>query len=86
MLVLGATLTASVVPAGAGSTDDKAAQLQKSLQARYPSAKIESVRAITEIPGLYELVTPTEIAYVDSTGNFLIAGRLMDTRTQENLT
>src|SRR4051812_11006952 len=87
ILALGVMLaTASMLPASAASNEDKAAQLQKSLQTRFRNVKIESIRPITEIPGLYELVTAAEIAYVDGSGNFLIAGRLMDTRTQENLT
>ena len=73
------------VALGAGA-DDRSAEILKVLQGRFPGAQIDAVSPFKPIPGLYEIVTPGELAYVDATGNFLIAGKIMDTRTQENLT
>ena len=73
------------VALGAGAVD-RSADILKVLQERFPGAQINAVSPFKPIPGLYEIVTPGELAYVDSTGNFLLAGKIMDTRTQENLT
>lgn len=90
---LAATLALSVaLPATAGNAadakaaDTKAAELKTTIAARFPTAKIESIRPSAEIPGLFELVTDREIVYIDGTGNYLISGHLMDTRSQVDIT
>lgn len=61
------------------------AKIQKTLEARLPNIKIEKVQA-SQWPGLYEVVTESELVYSDATGNFLFVGNVMDTKTRENLT
>jgi thiol:disulfide interchange protein DsbC len=78
-----ATLSAmysAVLPA-----EDVAATLQKTLTARFPDIKVEKVGP-SILPGIYEIVTPTEIVYSDASGDHLILGQIMDVKTRENLT
>ena len=66
---------AAAVPAG----------LTKTLQERYPEIQIVDVRP-SPLPGLYEIFTGAGIVYADGTGDHLLAGPLIDTRTRRNLT
>ncbi len=66
--------------------DAKSAELKKSLEKRFPDVKISSVQPSKQLPGMYEVVTETQIVYLEGSGNYLISGNLMDTRTQANLT
>jgi thiol:disulfide interchange protein DsbC len=63
------------------------ALIRKNLKERMPQIQpIDEVRR-TPMPGLFELrVDGTDIYYTDGTGNFLLQGQLIDTRTQRNLT
>ncbi|HKB54219.1 MAG TPA: DsbC family protein [Ramlibacter sp.] len=62
------------------------ALIRKNLAERVPQLrKIDEVRK-TEMPGVYEVRTGTDLFYTDAEGNFLIAGQLIDTRTKHNLT
>lgn len=63
------------------------ALIRKNLKERMPQIQpIDEVRR-TAMPGLFELrVDGNEIYYTDATGNFLLQGQLIDTRTQRNLT
>lgn len=67
------------------AADDVAANLQKTLVARFPDIKVERVGP-SILPGLYEVVTPSEIVYSDATGEHLILGQIMDAKTRANLT
>ncbi len=79
--VICATLLALVQPASA----DEAA-IRKTIAERMPDfPKIDEVTK-TPIPGLYELRVGSEIFYSDETGNHLIDGQLIDTRSRNNLT
>jgi thiol:disulfide interchange protein DsbC len=79
--VIVATLLALVQPASA----DEAA-IRKTIAERMPDfPKIDEVTK-TPIPGLYELRVGSEIFYSDETGNHLIDGQLIDTRSRNNLT
>ncbi len=79
--VICATLLALVQPASA----DEAA-IRKTIAERMPDfPKIDEVTK-TPIPGLYELRVGSEIFYADETGNHLIDGQLIDTRSRNNLT
>lgn len=74
-------MSAAALPAA----DDVAANLQKTLVARFPDIKVERVGP-SILPGLYEVVTPSEIVYSDATGEHLILGQIMDAKTRANLT
>jgi thiol:disulfide interchange protein DsbC len=62
------------------------AAIRKNIGERLPMLpKIEEVTK-TAMPGLYELRLGTEILYTDEQGNFLIEGRVLDTKSRINLT
>ncbi|WP_129779352.1 DsbC family protein [Peristeroidobacter soli] len=80
LTVLGAMYSA-VLPAA----DDVATTLRKTLAERFPDIKVERVGP-SVLPGLYEIVTPSEIVYSDARGDHLVLGQIMDVKTRENLT
>lgn len=59
-------------------------RLLQTLQARFPGIKIDRIEP-SPIPGLYQAFAGTEVVYVDASGDHLIVGKMMDTRTKENL-
>ncbi|MBL8267871.1 DsbC family protein [Steroidobacter sp.] len=59
--------------------------LQKKLATRFPDIKVERIGP-SALPGLYEVVTPSEIVYADAEADHLILGQIVDVRTRENLT
>lgn len=79
-LAMLSAMYSAVLPA-----EDVAANLQKTLAARFPDIKVERVGP-SALPGLYEIVTPSEIVYADASGDHLILGQIMDVKTRENLT
>ncbi len=62
------------------------AQIRGTLKERYPEAKVDTIAASKVLPGWYELVVGEEIVYADATADRLIVGKVIDTRTRENLT
>lgn len=64
---------------------DTAARIMKTLQTRLPKISIEKVQP-SQWPWLYEVITDGEMFYTDETGNYLFYGKVMDTRTREDLT
>jgi len=60
------------------------AQLKQDLEARV-GAKIDSVTPMP-MAQLYEIRIGEDIFYTDPTGNYLIIGNIIDSRTRENLT
>ena len=64
---------------------DPFASIQKTLQSRLPKINIEKVQP-SQWPWLYEVITDGELFYTDETGNYLFYGKVMDTRTREDLT
>lgn len=79
-LALAAALAAAL-PARA----DEAA-IRKNLAERLPNfPKIDEITK-TPIPGLYEVRLGSEILYTDETGNHLVQGSIIDTRTKTDLT
>ncbi len=81
------TLVALGLAASSGAQDAKTdvARIQKALQARLPKVTIEKVQP-SQWPWLYEVVTDSELFYTDATGDYLFYGKVMDTRTREDLT
>jgi len=72
---------------GLAMAQGEEAQIRKTLKERMPQIQpIDEVRR-TPMPGLFELrVDGSDIYYTDATGQFLLQGQLIDTRTQRNLT
>lgn len=69
-------------PAHADATTDK---LKSTLESRMGDASIKSIDK-TAIPGLYEVNLGSQIIYSDATGNYVLIGDLVDTRSSKNLT
>ena len=61
------------------------AAIKKTLQERFQGAAVQSI-AKTPIKGMYEVVVEGQILYVDEKADYFIAGALVDTKTQKNLT
>ncbi len=62
------------------------AAIKAKLAQRVPElAGIESART-TPVPGLIELKVGSQILYADASGEYLIEGQLLETKTQRNLT
>ncbi|CAH2796632.1 MAG: Thiol:disulfide interchange protein DsbC [uncultured Caballeronia sp.] len=70
------------IAAQADQTTDK---IKATLQSRIGDADIKSVEK-SPVPGLYEVNLGAQIVYTDATGNYLLMGDLVDTRTRTNLT
>jgi thiol:disulfide interchange protein DsbC len=77
-------VAATVKPADAAAVE---ATIRKVLAERIPNfPKIDEIRA-SPVPGLYEVrFAGTEIVYVDASGQYLLQGALVDTKTMDNLT
>jgi thiol:disulfide interchange protein DsbC len=75
-------------PATAPSVDD-ALRVEQAIRGqfreRFPEVEIRAVHA-TVWPGVYEIVGPDEIFYADATGDHVISGAMIDTRSKQNLT
>ena len=65
--------------------DSAAAAIKQTLQTRFQDVQIIDVRP-SPVAGLYEVYTGNGIAYADATGNYLLVGQLLDTRTRKDLT
>ena len=79
-----AALVAATVLAGAAQAQEAA--IRKNLGERLPQLpRIDEVRK-TPMAGLFEVRVGLDIFYTDAEGNFLMQGRLIDTREQRDLT
>jgi thiol:disulfide interchange protein DsbC len=81
MMLAGVTLLSP----GAQAQEDPTTALTTTLQQRFPEIKIDAV-APAPIPGLYEVFAGERVVYADKTGDYLILGRLVDTRSRHDLT
>lgn len=61
------------------------AAIRKAFAERYANVVIKSVTA-TAIPGVYEVFAGGQILYADETGDHLLMGPLVETRSRTNLT
>lgn len=87
MKTLTRTLLATVLAAFAWGAMAQEATIRKALTERLPkNIRIDEISK-TPMNGLYEIrYNQTEIIYSDATGNFILQGNLIDTRTREDLT
>jgi thiol:disulfide interchange protein DsbC len=79
--ICGAVLPSLSCAAGA----DVSADLKKTLETRFPEVKVMDVRP-APLPGLYEVFTGDAIVYASATGDYVINGPVMDTKSRRNLT
>jgi thiol:disulfide interchange protein DsbC len=87
-LALGASVLVLSPPASAAAAStpqDPLATLKATLQQRYPEIKIESIEP-APVAGLYEVRVAGRIIYVDASGEYLLLGKLVETRTRRDLT
>lgn len=61
-------------------------QIKSKLEKSFDNVKFEKVIPSLQWPGMYEVVTESELAYTNAEGSILFAGQLLDTATKENLT
>ena len=80
-IVLAATMTC-ISAAQANQLGDIKSAVKRSL----PSTKVDAVRKITEVPGLYEIRAGDNIFYSTKDGHYIMLGILVDTKTKKNLT
>jgi thiol:disulfide interchange protein DsbC len=59
-------------------------QIMQTLQKRFPQVQIDVVEP-SPVPGLYQVISGDKVLYVDASGDHLILGNMIDTRTKENL-
>ncbi len=79
-LLLG--LAASVATAQAQQSPKPDARAE--LASKIPGAKAEELRP-SPVPGLYEMMRGTDVAYVTNDGKYVIAGDLYDLKSNDNL-
>lgn len=60
-------------------------EIRSVLKQHFPSVEITSLQP-SPIAGLYEVLAGGKIFYIDQTGEYLMPGPLLETRTQMNLT
>lgn len=80
-LALGGPATANEV----GSDAQRMAALKTLLETRFPDAKIQSV-APSAIAGIYEVISANLIVYSDISGEFVLMGPMIESRTRSNIT
>lgn len=68
----------------ASAADDVTLKLQKTLQQRFPTVRIEAIEA-SPVPGLYQVIAGDQVAYADASGQHMIVGRMMDTQSRHDL-
>jgi thiol:disulfide interchange protein DsbC len=61
------------------------AEIRKSVESLYPTAKVSSVRKLDH-KGMYEVTVGNEVIYADESGRYLYFGPLIDSQTKVNLT
>lgn len=82
-LLVGASLMASdVATAQPVSTDTQALS---GIVERLTGAKVEAI-APSPVAGLFEVIVNGNILYIDSTGNYLVNGHLVDVATRTSIT
>jgi thiol:disulfide interchange protein DsbC len=59
--------------------------LKSVLKERFPEVPIEQI-VQSPIPGIYEVNTATDIVYADASGEHVIMGTMLATKTRQNLT
>ena len=86
LLTLRAALLAAVAATLASAALADEATIRKNLAERLANfPKIDEVIK-SPVPGLWEVRLGTDIVYTDETGNYLIQGTLIDTKTKTDLT
>jgi thiol:disulfide interchange protein DsbC len=68
----------------AASESQEIAAIKKALESSYPEAHVTDIRP-SPVPGLYQVFSEDGVIYVDRTGEYLLGGPMIATRTKTNL-
>ncbi|GLU34547.1 DsbC family protein [Trinickia caryophylli] len=79
-----AALAAVMALAGSAHADPVTDKLKATLQSRLPDLPIKSISK-SPVAGLYEVNLGTQMVYSDASGDHVIAGDLIDTKSRTNL-
>ena len=75
-----------LIGSAARATDAVESHLLQTLRARFPTVKIDADDlGPSPIPGLYQVIAGDHVLYTDASGDHLILGSMIDTRTKQNL-
>jgi thiol:disulfide interchange protein DsbC len=72
-------------PDTAAASPDAVAAIRKTLESRFAGTKVIDVQP-SPVQGLYEVFLGDRIVYADASGDHVLVGDLIDTRTQADLT
>ena len=82
-----ALLLLSAAARGADHADPAAmTTMQAALQTRLPDVQIERVLPSSVLPGMYDVITDSDVLYVDASMRHVIVGRVFQTDSGDNLT
>jgi len=84
-LLLAALICSTSLAAGDDVAPEIAAKIRATLHERIPDLKVEAIHK-SQLPGLYELDTGDELLYSNDTATLIFAGRVIDTKSREDLT
>ncbi len=84
-LLLAAVICSTSLAAGDDVPPEIAAKIRATLHERIADLQIDGIHK-SPVPGLYELDTGAELLYTNDTGTLIFAGRLIDTKSREDLT
>lgn len=85
MILLAAGMSVLLLAPAARADDSDVAELRERLQEVDPSFEPDEIRP-TEIDGLYEVVSGSNVFYVTGDGRFLLRGQVIDLENDRNLT
>jgi thiol:disulfide interchange protein DsbC len=89
LFVVAGTPAAGAPVAGTPATDDVpadvAAKIRATLHERIPELRVGQIRK-SPMAGLYEINTGQELLYTNDAGTLIFAGRIVDTKSREDLT
>jgi thiol:disulfide interchange protein DsbC len=68
----------------ARADDDATNTLMQTLQKRFPTIRINAVQP-SPVPGLYQVIAGDQVVYTDASGDHMIVGRMMDTKTRQDM-
>ena len=84
-LLLAALIGSTSLAAGDDIPPEIAAKIRATLHERIPDLRVESIHK-SPLAGLYELNTGSELLYTNDAGTLIFAGRVIDTKSREDLT
>ena len=84
MRALACASLALLLAAGAAAESNPTEVIRKALHERYPDVRVVDIKP-APLPGIYEVFTGNQLVYSDASGDHLFVGKLLDTRTRNDL-